>query len=682
MDRPDGQEKLRVAVLDMQPITPAVGGGRLRLLGLYHGLGAQFETTYVGTYDWLGEPPADRMLSPTLREILVPLSDEHFSAAAALTERAGGRTVIDSVFHTQVHLSRAYLDACRAAVEAADIVVFSHPWLYPPMSDVLDQGRQLVVYDSHNVEGKLRMSLLDDGGFGTEIVREVVAVERELCLSADLVLACSLEDANAFTRLYGVNPARIRVVPNGAFTEASEPPGAAEKAAARQKLELDAAHVAIFLGSAYGPNVEAAEFILKTLAPALPDVHFVIAGGIGDALLAQAPRNATVTGRLEDDDLALWLAASDIALNPMFSGSGTNIKMLDFLAAGLPIAATPTGARGIATSETAFLVAEAEAFPETIERLCRDDGLKAQLREAGLRQVRRFYSWEHISAALGRMLTRRAKHLKSAPKFSVVVPTFERPEHLLSLLDHLAKQTYRDFEIIVVDQSAEPIDVSQRAAGCDLVYLHTDVRGAVTARNTGANLACGEVIAFTDDDCRPPPGWLEAAARRLLTEEIVGLEGLIVSDKLDDDAYRPVSNKGFEGIGFMTANLFLRADVFHAIGGFDIAFENPHFREDTDLGWRAQQYGEVPFSEEAWLFHPPHLRSEERESLESRSRIFVNDARLMVKHPERYTNHFLAEAQWKTNPYFIKYFREGLEREGVQVTESLRSYLDELGLSI
>ena len=44
---------MNVCVLDMQPISPPVGGGRLRLLGLYHALGANLPATYVGTYDWL-----------------------------------------------------------------------------------------------------------------------------------------------------------------------------------------------------------------------------------------------------------------------------------------------------------------------------------------------------------------------------------------------------------------------------------------------------------------------------------------------------------------------------------------------------------------------------------------------------------------------------------------------------
>ncbi len=46
----------------------------------------------------------------------------------------------------------------------------------------------------------------------------------------------------------------------------------------------------------------------------------------------------------------------------------------------------------------------------------------------------------------------------------------------------------------------------------------------------------------------------------------------------------------------MTANFFLRAEAFHTLNGFDLLFDNPHFREDTDLGWRALDLGRVPFS--------------------------------------------------------------------------------------
>ena len=53
----------KVTVLDMQPIDPAVGGGRLRLLGLYHASATHLPTTYVGTYDWPGPGYRDHQLT-------------------------------------------------------------------------------------------------------------------------------------------------------------------------------------------------------------------------------------------------------------------------------------------------------------------------------------------------------------------------------------------------------------------------------------------------------------------------------------------------------------------------------------------------------------------------------------------------------------------------------------------
>src|SRR5580692_3668573 len=144
---------LKVAILDMQPIEPATGGGRLRLLGLYHALGPNFRTIYVGTYDWRGPGHRRQMLSSTLEEVLIPLSEAHFAEAEARSRATGGRVVIDSTFPELAYLSPDYVAGVRKAASEADVVIFSHPWIYQLVRDLLDRARQLVVYDAHNVEG-------------------------------------------------------------------------------------------------------------------------------------------------------------------------------------------------------------------------------------------------------------------------------------------------------------------------------------------------------------------------------------------------------------------------------------------------------------------------------------------------------------------------------------------------
>jgi glycosyltransferase involved in cell wall biosynthesis len=666
---------LKVAVLDMQPIDPPTGGGRLRLLGLYHDLGDGVKTQYVGTYDWPGPGFRRQFLSPTLEELIVPLSREHFDAAAERSRAAGGRTVIDSIFHELAHLSPDYVAAARDAAISADVVVFSHPWIYPLVRDALNPAQQLIVYDAHNVEGLLRMELLDDGGAGTGIVRGVVEVECELCLAADLVLACSHEDRAAFARLYGVPHERIRVVPNGTFTERLKPATESERTVVRQNLGFGDRPVALFIGSDYAPNVEAARYIADELAPRLSHIIFVVAGSVGDRLVdAQCPSNLLLTGLIHEGQKRDWLHAADIAINPMFGGSGTNIKMLDYMAAGLPIVATPVGARGIDTSREAFLIAAKPGFASAIASLLSDSRHRAALADAARQQAAMFYSWERISHATGRLLARHAgKAKRKRPLFSVVVPTYERHVLLTRLVERLAQQSWRDFELIVIDQSATLWADRDRDFGLDIAYVNTDVRGPGFARNTGANLSLGSIIAFIDDDCEPSQDWLAAAQQEFAIRDIVGLEGLVVSDRASDPEWRAVTNEGFEGIGFMTANLFLRAETFHAINGFDVAFGDVPFREDTDLGWRAQQLGSIPFSRAAWVFHPPQPRAAERASLAARSRFFEKDALLLSKHPRKYMELLRLEAHWARNPYFWSHFLEGVRHYRVELPDEILS---------
>jgi glycosyltransferase involved in cell wall biosynthesis/GT2 family glycosyltransferase len=663
----------RVTVLDMQPIRPAVGGGRLRLLGLYHDLGARFETTYVGTYDWPGERYRKHRLSRTLTEIDVPLSARHFEAVAAWQQLAGGKTVVDVSFPLLAHHSSEYVNAARAAAARADVVVCSHPWVYPLVCEVLNERKRLVVYDAHNVESVLRYKLLNDISIGGQLVRHAAACERDLCRRADLVLACSHQDRELFHRLYEVPFAKCLVMPNGTFTRRSSGPN---RQVAKRELGFGVGPVAVFVGSRYPPNEAAASFICSQLAPALPDVTFVICGGVGSAiepatLAARGISNLRITGVLGDSALRTYLAAADLAINPMFSGQGTNIKMFDFMAAELPVVTTPVGARGIVQGpEPAMQVCDAREFATAIRRLVSDRAYASRLAAAGRRLVDDSYSWERNSPNLGRLFTRHQRP-RRAPRVSVVVATYERQAHLPSLLAHLARQTYRDFEVILVDQSAAPWTVPPARSQTDLFYVHTDVRGAVGARNLGVWYARGDVIAFTDDDCQPDADWLLNALPYFDKANVVGVEGLIISDKVDDADYRAVTNVGFEGTGFMTANLFLRREIFNAIDGFDEQFDHPHFREDTDLGWRACALGAIPFARDVRVYHPPHPRSVDREGRNERSRFFEKDPLLLRKHPERYRALFLKEGHYRRTEGFCEHFARGARKYGVNVDEFL-----------
>jgi glycosyltransferase involved in cell wall biosynthesis len=393
-----------------------------------------------------------------------------------------------------------------------------------------------------------------------------------------------------------------------------------------------------------------------------------------------------VIGRIDEKTRDLYLAAADLAVNPMFAGSGTNIKMFDFMAAGLPIVSTPIGARGIdGEDELAFVVRPPQEMASGIRALVDDPRYAATVGSAARRLAEQAYSWERVSRQLGLRLHRvRARLGRPSPFFSVIVASYERQDSLRDLLRHLTAQTWRDFEVIIVDQSRDEWHGWKEFDDLDVLYLHTDVKGAVGARNTAAWHAQGDVLAFTDDDCQPLPDWLANARPYFDDPGTVGVEGFILSDKRDDPNWRAVTNVNFEGIGFMTANLLLRRETFMAIDGFDGRFDHPHFREDTDLGWRALNLGRIPFGQDVRVFHPPQRRDSDREGLAERVRYFEKDALLMSKHPERYRRLFLYESHYRQTAGFREHFLRGAAKYQVKVDDFYRSLLstDPIGATL
>jgi glycosyltransferase involved in cell wall biosynthesis len=100
------------------------------------------------------------------------------------------------------------------------------------------------------------------------------------------------------------------------------------------------------------------------------------------------------------------------------------------------------------------------------------------------------------------------------PSVSAVLPTRNRAAHAAACVETLL--TNRELlEIIVVDQSDDRATQQALAAVADprLRYVSSDQRGVCNGRNLGIEMSKGEIVAFTDDDCRVPPGWSVQMAR-------------------------------------------------------------------------------------------------------------------------------------------------------------------------
>ncbi len=214
----------------------------------------------------------------------------------------------------------------------------------------------------------------------------------------------------------------------------------------------------------------------------------------------------------------------------------------------------------------------------------------------------------------GGMSTRRL------PDVSVVVCTRDRPEQLGPALDAVLGSERSDFELIVVDQSESDASAhlvrALAEADARLRYLHDDGVGASRARNIGAALATGEIIAFTDDDCRPEPSWLGNVADAMAGDARAGIAFGTVTPAPCDPAegyivgYTPPRRQRLTGRfakrmdGGIGANMAVRREAFERAGGFDeMLGPGSYFPscEEGDLAYRVLRDG--------WaLWHLPEAR--------------------------------------------------------------------------
>ena len=245
-----------------------------------------------------------------------------------------------------------------------------------------------------------------------------------------------------------------------------------------------------------------------------------------------------------------------------------------------------------------------------------------------------------------------------APRVSVVIPTFRRPDLLSRCLEAVCAQSLAPsaYEVVVADDGHSDetrilVERFDARRGPAVRYVRPQGgRGPAAARNAGWRAARAELIAFTDDDTVPASDWL-AAGERDLEPGWAALCGRVVVPRRtapDGAALPPTDHelmtRGLESAEFVTANAFVRRNALLAIGGFDERFLRA-WREDSDLQFRLQrEAGPVGRSVAAVVEHP--VRPEAwGVSLRQQKNVFF-DALLYKKHPELYRERILAAPPW------------------------------------
>ena len=189
--------------------------------------------------------------------------------------------------------------------------------------------------------------------------------------------------------------------------------------------------------------------------------------------------------------------------------------------------------------------------------------------------------------------------------FSVIVSAYNAEATLPALLNSLSNQNYKDFETIVIDDSSKD-GTSQIARDypCKVLTISKN-RGPAYCRNVGAYHAQGDILAFTDSDCRVDNNWLANIHKSFSQNDIEAIMGRLAlmpstffGDSISALGFPAGGAIGFDKIwkvdqyGFTdslsSCNCAIRKNIFDKIGGFDESFPYPG-GEDSLLAYNLRR---------------------------------------------------------------------------------------------
>jgi glycosyltransferase involved in cell wall biosynthesis len=251
-----------------------------------------------------------------------------------------------------------------------------------------------IIYHAHNVEYLLRQ---------TRNHRLVVGItkqaEKYILTTCERSFAVSEDDRRRMFALYGILPS---LLPNAVDCSAYVVPDD-EIVAIKERFGITDEAI-LFMGLyGYPPNAEAVRFLTEQVIPALhvqrPNLRLVVTGG-GPV---NSPPWLINTGVISRRDLNAVLCACRVGVAPIFKGSGTRLKILEYMAADLPVVSTRKGAEGLnlEAGKHVLYAESASEFQGALLRLLYDSSLSKSLRLQAGALVRSNFDWVPILREFG-----------------------------------------------------------------------------------------------------------------------------------------------------------------------------------------------------------------------------------------------------------------------------------------
>ncbi|MGF6210326.1 glycosyltransferase family 4 protein [Comamonas sp. 4034] len=381
--------KKLIGVFSTYPIYPPKGGGQARVFYLCKELEKEYCVHVVCLVDG-SQCEETIQISSNFKITNIP-ANKGFSEEDWKMYQSSGIPSTDIVMSYFFDENSRYIEVAKKLIKQADVLVAEQCYTYPLIYKYGESKPK--VYNSQNVEYVLKEQMLASAKNKDKLLKYVHDAEFSACNSAELIIYCSKSDEQKMKEVYPEYIGHFsEVVKNGADLSSISYLTSNERKSLRHRLGINGV-VAIFIASWHEPNIEAVRS-LSVIAQKTPHINYLIVGTVGDYFSnnpEKLSRNLHFTGLVTVEEKDILLQSADIAVNPMLTGSGTNIKMFDYLAAGLPVVSTPVGARGIEDIHQNAFVCDLDEFPEYINR-----ALKQKIKYSRRSFIQENYSWKSV----------------------------------------------------------------------------------------------------------------------------------------------------------------------------------------------------------------------------------------------------------------------------------------------
>jgi sugar transferase (PEP-CTERM/EpsH1 system associated) len=399
---------MRILFLSPRQALPARSGAKLREFHFLRALSQTAEVSYLYFIDPESSPLTLEDLPFCSEVVGVPKPPAY----------GFGKTVMGLIGRWPLPILNYTSSEMEAAVAAAmnardfDIVHLDsiHMTRYAQAATKA-KGAARAIYNWHNIESEAMTryaattTSVARRWYAGQTAKKLEALEGLILRSAFGHIVCSHRERGQL-QLVAPN-ARIEVVENGVDTRYFAEDAAGQPTA--QSATPATCKQIVFVGAMdYFPNSEAAIFFANQIWPSvrgkLGDIELSIVGANpGAAVLALGALNGiNVTGMVPD--VRPFYRGALAAVVPLRSGAGTRLKILEAMAAGIPVISTPLGAEGleVADGKNILLVDpdDTEGWANQLANLANSQALRDKLTRAGLDLVRSRYDWDILGAKL------------------------------------------------------------------------------------------------------------------------------------------------------------------------------------------------------------------------------------------------------------------------------------------